>query len=195
MNNGFSIEQVKDILERRHRYTVDDHLLPRAAVLLGLYETTEDFLLVFTKRTNLVAHHKGEICFPGGRQHVSDPTMEFTALRETFEEIGVRPEDVRLLGKLDDIETISGFVVTPFVGQVCPLRQFITSPDEVEELLQVPLSHLRDTRNQLQEFVTKDGMTFRAPTYKYGHHIIWGATARILHQFLGLTDGLNDTSI
>ena len=161
---------------------------PLAAVLVPLYEREGQYHVLFTLRTEHVEHHKGQISFPGGAADPEDPDLEFTALRETFEEIGVRPEDVEVLGRLDDIVTITNFLVTPYVGVVrgpvpYPFRH---NEHEVAELLEVPLSHLMEEANFVQETREIGGRLTPTHSYRFGEHVIWGATARILRGFLDL---------
>ena len=161
---------------------------PLAAVLIPLYEREGQYHVLFTLRTEHVEHHKGQISFPGGAADPEDPDLEFTALRETFEEIGVRPDDVEVLGRLDDIVTITNFLVTPYVGVLrgpvpYPFRH---NEHEVAELLEVPLSHLMEEANVVQETREIGGRPTPTYSYRFGEHVIWGATARILRGFLDL---------
>ena len=151
-----------------------------AAVLLLLYGEGVDDGIVYTVRTSLVEHHKGEISFPGGMRDLDDPSLQDTAVREAYEEIGVRPEDIEIVGELDEILTRkSNFVVTPFVGVIPYPYQFHPSEHEVEQVLIVPISHLLDPAN------VEADPDFGS-LYRYGRHVIWGATARITTQFLDL---------
>jgi 8-oxo-dGTP pyrophosphatase MutT (NUDIX family) len=162
--------------------------LPRAAVLLPLYEHNGQTHVLFTVRSELVEHHKGQISFPGGAWDPTDPDLAHTAVRETFEEIGVAIDHVELIGQLDEMITISNFLVRPFVGRITQPGPypFAHSEIEVAEILEVPLDHLRDEANVLEEIRTYQGRETIAYSYRFGRHLIWGATARILHQFLGL---------
>lgn len=156
-----------------------------AAVLLLLYEKEGEPYILLTRRTNYVEHHKGETSFPGGAFDAADGDLLTTALRETEEEIGVRPQDVEVLGRLDDIVTITDFLVSPFVGLLpSPDYPFVINAHEVAELVEVPLRHLMDERNL--EWTTREVGDRRVPIliYHYGDHRIWGATARILKGFL-----------
>ena len=119
------------------RLSVDD--TTPAAVLLLLYEKEGEPHIVLTRRTDYVEHHKGETSFPGGAFDAEDADLMTTALRETEEEIGVRPQDVEVLGRLDDIVTITDFLVSPFVG-VLPSADypFVANAHEVAELVEVP---------------------------------------------------------
>jgi 8-oxo-dGTP pyrophosphatase MutT (NUDIX family) len=162
---------------------------PSAGVLLPFYDLDGETHLLFTRRTDLVEHHKGQICFPGGSQEATDPDLLFTSLRETFEEVGVRPEDVEPIGQLHDIVARgSNFVITPYVGVVhAPLPYpFAHAQHEVEEILEVPLASLLDEANVIREVQRMEGEETEAISYRFGDHVIWGATARILRQLLEL---------
>jgi 8-oxo-dGTP pyrophosphatase MutT (NUDIX family) len=156
-----------------------------AAVLLLLYEKQGEPHILLTRRTNYVEHHKGETSFPGGAFDAEDGDLLTTALRETEEEIGVQRQDVEVLGRLDDIVTITDFLVSPFVGALrSPDYPFVINAHEVAELVEVPLRHLMDERNlerTVRPFRDRSLLIF---TYHYGDHHIWGATARILKGFL-----------
>ena len=161
---------------------------PRAAVLLLLYYRAGEEYILFTLRTQQVERHKGQISFPGGAADAEDADERATALRETFEEVGVRPEDVEIIGELDEMPAISGFVVSFFVGvlTVPPPRVFLGDPYEVEEVLEVPLRHLLDKANTYQELRQVGGREVLVDCYRFGEHVIWGLTARMLTQFLDL---------
>jgi 8-oxo-dGTP pyrophosphatase MutT (NUDIX family) len=156
-----------------------------AAVLLLLYEKDGEPHIVLTRRTDYVEHHKGETSFPGGAFDAEDGDLMTTALRETEEEIGVRPQDVEVLGRLDDIVTITDFLVSPFVGVITSADYpFVVNANEVAELVEVPLRHLMDERNLEQAVRPFRDTSVLIFTYHYGDHHIWGATARILKGFL-----------
>jgi 8-oxo-dGTP pyrophosphatase MutT (NUDIX family) len=189
MAGGASLlQQIRDFLaDYRPRRLSQDKATP-AGVLLLLYEKAGEPYIVLTRRTEDVEHHKGETSFPGGAFDPEDGDMLTTALREAEEEIGVRREDVEVLGELDDIVTITGFLVSPFVGV---LRRwpypFAASAEEVAELVEVPLRHLMDERN-LERGTRRFGDRYwPVLSYNYGDHRIWGATARI---FKGFFDNL-----
>lgn len=154
-----------------------------AAVLMVLHECDAGLCALFTVRTDDVEHHKGEISFPGGRVEAEDPDERSAALRETWEEVGIRPEHLEILGTLDDCVSISGYRVTPFVAMLShvpyPLR---AQPSEVSEILCIPLDHLRAPENQrVERFGTQPIHHFH-----WKHHVVWGLTGNILHHFLDL---------
>ncbi len=162
---------------------------PSAGVLLLMYDAAGQTHLLFTKRTELVEHHKGEISFPGGSREPSDSDLYQTALRETFEEIGILPEDVERVGQLDDIVSRgSNFVISPFVGflKAAEPYHYRHADHEVDEILEVPLAHLLDLANGGREIRNLDGQEVEIVFYRFGRHVIWGATARMLSQLLGL---------
>lgn len=191
MADGASLlQQIRDFLaEYRPQRLSHDRAIP-AGVLLLLYEKAGELYIVLTRRTEDVEHHKGETSFPGGAFDLDDGDLLTTALRETEEEIGVRPEDVEVLGQLDDIVTITGFLVRPFVGVLgTSSYPFVVSAREVAELVEVPLRHLMDERNLEQGTRRFGDRWFPVLSYRYGDHRIWGATARI---FKGFFDHLKE---
>jgi 8-oxo-dGTP pyrophosphatase MutT (NUDIX family) len=158
-----------------------------AAVLLLIYPRDGRDCILLTVRTDLVEHHKGQISLPGGAADESDRDVEATALRETLEEVGILPDDVELLGRLDDVHTVSHYRVTPVVGALADApRGFTPSPFEVAEVLEIPLSHLLDPANLIEERRDRDGVVTIAPAYEYQGYRVWGVTARIVASFLSL---------
>lgn len=186
------IDDIRQRLGAHEPQYIADDTLPRAAVLLPLYESANQTHVLFTVRSELVEHHKGQISFPGGAFDPTDPDLRFTAVRETFEEIGVSIDHVEIIGQLDEMITISNFLVRPFVGRITQAGPYPFAHSEVEvaEILEVPLPHLRDEANVLAELRTYQGREVMAYSYRFDEHLIWGATARILKQFLDLTEDL-----
>jgi len=184
------LQQIRHFLaDYRPQRLSHDKATP-AAVLLLIYEKAGEPYVVLTRRTEDVEHHKGETSFPGGAFDPDDGDLVTTALRETEEEIGVRPEDVEVLGQLDDIVTITGFLVSPFVGVLrTSSYPFVVNAQEVAELVEVPLRHLVDERNLEQSTRHFGDRWWPILSYKYGDHRIWGATARI---FKGFFDHLKE---
>jgi 8-oxo-dGTP pyrophosphatase MutT (NUDIX family) len=182
------LDQIRARLDAYQPALIDDDSLARAAVLLPLYEADGELHVLFTRRSELVEHHKGQISFPGGAFDASDPNLAFTAVRETWEEIGVAMDHVEIIGQLDEMITISSFLVRPFVGRITQAGPYPFAPAEVEvaEILEVPLSHLRDDANLEAEPRVYQGREMIAWSYHWRDHLIWGATARILRQFLEL---------
>ena len=171
--------------ERVPREAPLGELRPSAVMLLLLGEPWDE-RIVFQVRTQTVRHHKGEISLPGGRRDEGDQSFLHTALRETHEEVGVPPEAVSVLGTLDDVVTnVSSHLIRPYVGLAAPgVTPSITARREVDQLLEVPVRHLLDPACQVWKVVQQDGRPQPTHAYEYQGHIIWGATARILGQFL-----------
>lgn len=171
----------------RHRPFLTPPLTP-AAVLLPLFEKQGETHLLLTERTHKVSHHKGQISFPGGKQDPEDPDLWATALRETFEEVGVAPEHVTHVGQLPALPTITRFCITPYVGWIPYPYTFVPSPDEIETLIEVPLSHLRDPfYRRIDE---REVFGHRIPVYYYQYQsfTIWGVTGQLLFDFLNVLD-------
>jgi 8-oxo-dGTP pyrophosphatase MutT (NUDIX family) len=181
------IEEIKRILNARQRKIIDYLSFPHAAVLVPLFERAGECHILFTKRTDQVKHHKGEISFPGGMFDEEDGNLKKTALREAFEEIGLNEEDVQILGTLDDIVTVTEFIVTPYVGIFPYPYPFKVSPIEIAELIEVPLKSLLDSDCFGEKEIIQNDRRRIVQSYQFKHHNIWGATARILKQFLDLT--------
>jgi 8-oxo-dGTP pyrophosphatase MutT (NUDIX family) len=155
-----------------------------AAVLLPLIEGSEPSI-VFTKRTDHLPRHAGEISFPGGMRDDADPDLVTTALRETHEELGVKPADVEILGALEPLETFTtGFTIVPFVGALEADTAFTANPGEIAEVLEFPVSRLIEVERPMSW--DKNGQTWWGFVLELDGHTIWGATARILHEFLEL---------
>jgi len=160
-----------------------------AAVLVLLYQHEGREHVIFQKRTDLVQDHKGQISFPGGGAELGDVDLKFTALRETHEEIGVHPDHIEILGQLDDMVTISNFRVTPFVGWLDRYPyEWRFSDDEVAYLLEVPLDHLRNPASLVPDRRLINGQERVFHSYQWGQDLIWGATARMLANFLQVVE-------
>ncbi len=179
-------ENIKKILSSRKRRVIEHPPFSHAAVLVALFKKAEACHLLFTKRSEQVKYHKGEISFPGGVVDEEDKELIGTALREAFEEIGLKETDVQIIGVLDDIVTTTEFIVTPIVGLFPYPYPFKVSEVEIAELIEVPLSFLLVEDNLSKREIFQGGQKEIIYFYQYGQHTIWGATARILKQFLDL---------
>lgn len=164
-----------------------------AAVLVPISRGRTGFDVILTRRTDHLNSHPGQISFPGGRMETHDESLVHTALRETAEEIGVRPEQVAVLGSLNRLYTPSGFDIQPFVGQLSGTAQFAADPHEVAEIMRVPLRYLIDRRNYQRRHRQFGSSTIEYLAIDFDGREIWGATARIL---IDLVERLeqNDTS-
>jgi 8-oxo-dGTP pyrophosphatase MutT (NUDIX family) len=178
--------KLKKLLAGRQKQYIQDPSRIPSAVLIPIYQEQEDYNIVFIKRTDTVKTHKGQISYPGGGREKCDKTLRDTAIREACEEIGLRPEDIEILGEMDDeITTTSNFIVTPFVGMIPWPYKFTIEKAEVAEIISVPLKALQDSNNLKRAIETLDGgIIVDSYEYHYKGKVIWGATARILHKFL-----------
>jgi len=164
----------------------EDRSLNPASVLMPLFIENEELNVLFTRRSSHVAHHKGQISFPGGGVDDTDNSLKETALRETEEEIGLAPEDVTVLGQLNHaVITYSCFIVYPFVGLIPYPYDFRLNPGEVDRLVPVPFEvFLPGTA--LKEPLTPEfeAVSVLGPAYQYHGEVIWGATAKIIHNLV-----------
>lgn len=153
--------------------------LKPAAVLVPIVQRKEPTIL-FTRRTEHLARHAGQVSFPGGRLHSDDRSLVETALRETEEETGIAAHKVAVAGFLDSYETVTGFGILPVVGIVPADIHLEPNPHEVAEAFEVPLAFLLDPQNCRRESRIWKEQAREFHAFDYGPHYIWGATAAIL---------------
>ncbi len=177
-------EFVAEHLRARSRKELSDEGLHRAGVLVPLIVAGESFELLFTRRTEDVETHKGQVSFPGGMSDHGDRDIIDTALREAEEELGLSRESITVAGLLDDMPTPTGFLITPVVGVLTALPPIHPNAAEVAEVFRVPLSFFADGANARSELRTWRGKTFELWFYETDGHTIWGATAYITRALL-----------
>ena len=187
MGSPFTDHIRRVIAENPHR-SVDDPSLTPAGIMVLIYPVGDDHCILLQKRSSRVDSHKGEISFPGGKRDPEDATILDTAIRETHEEMGIDPKDIEVFGALDQTATTSGFCTNPFAGTIPYPYDFQPCPDEVAEVLEVPVSSLMDYANRRDEIHIENGDLRNAPSYAYDGHIIFGATARVLNRFIELLE-------
>ena len=169
--------------------TGDGHLwrqtveLRPAAVLVPLVRRAAGLTILFTRRTDHLYDHGGQISFPGGRTEARDDSPAATALRETFEEIGLPRSQVEVLGSLPEYTTVTGYHVTPVVGLVNPPPAFSLDAFEVAEAFEVPLTFFLDPGNHQRNTLQYQGRTRHYYAMPYEKRYIWGATAGMLMNF------------
>lgn len=168
----------------RQDWAIQPGHLVAAAVLILIYPKDGEPHVLFTKRTNSVEYHKGEISFPGGAWEPGDADLTATALRETWEELGVSPEDVTVLGDLGDSVTGTGFVVRSIVGTIREGYAFRPSVAEIDSVIEVPLRALMDPAHRRFETRWIDGRPISSWSFVHGGHLIWGATAGIVRRLV-----------
>jgi 8-oxo-dGTP pyrophosphatase MutT (NUDIX family) len=172
---------------RNPRRLAVDHA-GRAAVLMPILPHGEDFCFLLTQRTHKVETHKGQISFPGGIQEDSDSNLLQTALRETWEEIGLSSEGIHILGEFDEYLSITGLIVTPFAAYLRGPLNLAPNPDEVDEILRVPFSLFQESRTLRVETRVRLGVERKVYFYDFQGKEVWGLTAQIIRDFLRLVD-------
>jgi 8-oxo-dGTP pyrophosphatase MutT (NUDIX family) len=179
-------KKLKEALSQRPKIPFQDVSRKSSAVLIPVYFQNGQYYILFTRRTEKVRYHKGEISFPGGGYHKDDGTLLNTALRESFEELGLASEDVEVLGELDDTPTrYSDYIITPFVGFIRPDYPFKPSDFEIVEIIRIPIDALLEKGSCREEpAIILGGRPFIPCVYTFNGQTIIGATARILSQFL-----------
>jgi 8-oxo-dGTP pyrophosphatase MutT (NUDIX family) len=182
------VPQLARAIEARARRMLAPEGKTRAAVLVPLVPIGDVVHLLYTRRAASLPHHQGQVAFPGGTHDAGrDASIEATALREAHEEIGLRPDDVRVLGVLDDIETMaSRFVITPVVGVTPHPYPWTPCPREVDQIFTVPVVDLMRPDAERRENWDFDGRTMPIAHFPVAGNVIWGATHRITRNLLDI---------
>lgn len=170
-----------------HTLNPDFPALPpfrKASVLIPLLARPEGVNVLFTQRTSHLHTHAGQVSFPGGGAEPHDADEIVTALRESEEEIGLDPQNVRILGTLDHYITRSGFCVRPVVGLVLQDQEWRPDSFEVANIFEVPLPYILEPGRLCEECVDLEGITRRYYACRYDEYYIWGATAGMLRNFV-----------
>ncbi len=156
-----------------------------ASVLILLVCKDGEWHVLFTLRTEFLPEHKGQVAFPGGAREAGDQNAEETALRETLEEIGVKPNDVKLLGRLADLETHSGYLITPFVGTISWPYSMKLEEKEVAQVFTIPLAWLAEPTHHEKRFFNRDRKRRQAIFFDaYDGYLLWGISAQIMIDLL-----------
>ncbi len=157
----------------------------RAAVLALFLPGTNGEEMLFTRRTDHVLDHKGQVSFPGGAVEPEDESLEAAALREAKEEIGILPQSVELLGRSRDMFSITGWWITPVIGWYSREKNFVPNPAEVSRIFTLPVDWLADPRNWKKKTFIKNGILRSNVIFYelYDEEILWGITAQLVHYF------------
>ncbi|MHC1785000.1 MAG: CoA pyrophosphatase [Anaerolineaceae bacterium] len=168
----------------------DQSAVRRAGVLVPLIKANGEWQLIFTRRTDMVNDHKGQVSFPGGMAEPGDIKISTTAVREAWEEIGLKPGNIQILGYLADFHTVTDFLITPVVGFIEWPFEIILSPNEVARVFTVPMKWLLDHQNWEERSLTiGDRCLDNVVFYRdYDGEVLWGVTAKIT---LNLLQALN----
>ena len=167
--------------------------LKSAAVLIPIVETTlsdstQQLDIILTKRAEHLKHHGGQISFPGGKAEPYDKNLISTAIRESQEEIGLKPNNVEIVGQLHPYQTISGYIVTPIIAFIPCEQNFILDDNEVAEIFQVPLHHFLNNKNHHFVNVLQKEIQHKVHFMPYQQYNIWGATAAMLKDLIAHLD-------
>ncbi len=178
-----------DIRKDQIRGMGKGHEPVKSSVMILIYPGVEGSAKsVFIQRPKYDGVHSGQISFPGGRLDPDDEDMMQTALRETHEEIGISPDQVEVIGQLSELYIPpSNHLVSPFAGLLSKMPVFCPDPIEVACIIEVELGDFLSGNNKTESIIKlADGEIVNTPCYKTGEHIIWGATAMILAEFISL---------
>ena len=180
-------EEIQNKLRNVNAQKIFDTERTLAAVIVPFFEKNNRAHLLFTKRTDTVQHHRGEICFPGGTREETDLDLNATALRELQEEVDIPRESVEILGRLDTLRTVSSsYLVVPYVAILQPQLNLRANPNEVAEILEIPFDHFLDPAIFRVEMRTIEQDVLPVYYYEWQGHTIWGITGRILKTLLDL---------
>jgi 8-oxo-dGTP pyrophosphatase MutT (NUDIX family) len=175
---------------RQHLTSAERHLQSRegyrrAAVLVPMIAVEDDWDILLTRRNSNLPHHRGQIAFPGGSLEAGEDCRQ-AALREAHEEVGLHPENVKVLGCHDDIWTPTGFIICPVIGVLTSADTLHPNPAEVSRIFSVPLSFFADTGKAQRQCIQHEGIERELYFYQWDGETIWGATALILRNLLCL---------
>lgn len=176
-------QTLKETLASREKRTINFPDYRKSSVMMLFMEKENTPHVLLSLRTDRVSTHKGQVSFPGGSWDETDKDYLETALRETYEEVGIDPAEIEVLGEYDEYISIMGFHVYVYVGALNREVKYIPCADEIEEILEVPFSLFYHEKYDRCEKVTYDGRDYDVYYYTYGSSTIWGMTARILTDF------------
>ncbi len=183
---GESIES--ESLQKYSDWITEEKLnsMKEAAVLVGLYKKDNEWYFPLIKRPMHEKNHPGQIALPGGAME-KDESLNMTALREAYEEVGIRPENVDIIGKLTPLPVpVSNYLIHPFVGIIKDEPRWKINEEEVEELIILKLNHLIEADNKYSEDWKLRGIEVKVPIFKVMEKTVWGATATVLCELLDL---------
>lgn len=165
--------------------------LPEAGVLIPITCVHNQPEIILTLRSKRLSTHSGEVAFPGGRRDPGDVDLQFTALRETHEEIGLRPELIDVIGPMDSLVSRFGIKVTPYVGIVPEVYELTPNADEIEEIFTVPVRYLLEDPREMTHRIDYEGRSWYVPSYRYEGFKIWGLTALMLTELMNVAFDAN----
>ncbi|NVM55733.1 MAG: CoA pyrophosphatase [Candidatus Helarchaeota archaeon] len=188
-------ELIQRTIGKRKPLVLDPPEFRHSAVLMPIFSEGDTIKFILTKRAESLKHHKGEISFPGGGQEKEDKDLVETALRETEEEVGVKREQIKVLGRIDDLFTITRYIITPFVGIIYENVECCSNDAEVAELLYVPLDLFLSNEKFHEKSWIRNGTNYPLYYYFWKDYEIWGATAYIINQFIEIVFNFQPSKI
>jgi len=177
---------IKNIIEKFNNYKPKE--IPfsnykKSSVLVPIYQKNNNFFIIFIKRSLLLKHHKGEVSFPGGMHDDKDINLTETAIREAKEELGIKKNNIKIISALDDAITVStNFLVRPYLSLI-NCKKFKPNPYEVEKIILIPIKNLLIQNAKIEYRISNNQISTNYSFY-YRNILLWGATARILNNFL-----------
>jgi len=180
-----ALARLRSLVVQRPSIAIDAPQFRRACVLIPIVRDAGGWSILFSRRSENLAAHSGQIAFPGGGVEPGEALPD-AALREAEEEVGIARHHVELIGRLDDLVTNSGFLVAPFIGVIEERIEYVLQPGEVEEVFEVPLDALLTPALPEVRYVAFRKRRYPAYFYPYGANEIWGLTGRMLKSFLDL---------
>lgn len=162
---------------------------PEAGILLPVIDRGGEPGLIFTQRAAHLKTHRGQVAFPGGKRDQGDPSLEYTALRESHEEIGLPGASVSVAGQLSQVMSLHRILVTPYVGVVNGDPELRANPGEIDSIFTVPISFFMEDRRLRTDTLAFQDHTLYVPCYQWGQYHIWGLSAVVLVDFLNVVYG------
>ena len=189
-----SIEVLRRALDAHQPRKISSKL-PDAGILVPVTRDLEQPKIILTRRAQHMKTHKGQVAFPGGKRDETDDSLEFTALRECHEEIGIPPEEVEIVGPLSQVISLHGIRVSPFVGLVDDNHPLIPNPDELDSIFKVPVEFFRQAKPVRRDKMTYKGVALSVPSYHFEAegevYEIWGLSAIVLVELMNIAYGMD----
>jgi 8-oxo-dGTP pyrophosphatase MutT (NUDIX family) len=195
MKPEITAETIRQALQQLSLQPLSEPGLTPAAVLVPLFSKDGQWQVLFIRRSENLPTHAGQIAFPGGMRDPEDPDLLATALRESREEMGIAPEQVTVLGRLDDVPTVTGYCISSFVGVIPYPYPFRPNRAEIAEVIELPLACLLDPAGFRRDSSWQwRGQPHQVYFFQCGERLVWGATAKIVKQFLEVAAGWEEPS-
>ena len=161
----------------------------KSAVLILLFPFQEGISTILIERSVYTGIHSGQIAFPGGKAEESDPDLKYTALRETYEEVGVPVEEVQIIGSLTNVYIQpSNYLVTPYIGYLSYTPDFMINEREVQKVIKMDILNTDKVIRSTKKIIYSNGLSLQTPFYNIEGHTIWGATAMMMSEFIVITE-------